>query len=71
MFIIVVGRFMAVYLSYYMCTCSKKRDSISKLSFKQLTFISYAALIRGAIAFGLILQIDDDLGDQFQNREIL
>jgi NhaP-type Na+/H+ or K+/H+ antiporter len=31
----------------------------SKLEFKELVFIWYAGMIRGAIAFGLVLKIDD------------
>jgi len=30
----------------------------SKMSFKQLVFVWYAGMIRGAIAFGLVLRID-------------
>ena len=50
--VIVVGRFAAIYVSYaiFMCFPGKKANA---LSFKQLTFVAYAALIRGAIAFGL------------------
>jgi len=50
--VVVVGRFSAIYVSYaiFMCFPGKKANA---LSFKQLTFVAYAALIRGAIAFGL------------------
>lgn len=30
----------------------------SGIRFKELVFISYAGLIRGAVAFGLVLRID-------------
>lgn len=52
-FIVIFGRFFAVYLSYALFMCCKGKEE-NKLSFPQLTFISYAALIRGAIAFGLV-----------------
>jgi len=68
--IIVAGRFMSVYLSYYICTCNKKQ-SHTKLSFKELTFLSYSACIRGAIAFGLVMQIDSDLGAEFINKDVI
>lgn len=38
------------------------------ISLKELTFIWYAGLIRGAIAFGLVLRID---GAQFVNRDVI
>ena len=52
-FIVIIGRFLAIYLSYALFMCCKGKEE-NKLSFPQLTFISYAALIRGAIAFGLV-----------------
>ena len=33
------------------------------MTVNQLAFLAFAALIRGSIAFGLILKIDDDFGD--------
>lgn len=51
-FIIIIGRFLAIFLSYYMTNCCRRESG--KLSIRQLAFISYAALIRGAIAFGLV-----------------
>ena len=39
-----------------MCKCCR-RNSKDQLSFKQLTFICWAALIRGSIAFGLVLRL--------------
>jgi len=67
MFIVVFGRFLAVYLSYYIFFC-KKSDTVS-LSFRELTFIAYAAVIRGAIAFGLVTSISDDI--EFPHKEII
>lgn len=39
----------------------------SGLPFKDLLFIAYAGMIRGAVAFGLVLQLDDS----FANREVI
>ena len=36
----------------------------SGISFKQVFFIGYAGLIRGAIAFGLVLRIDNQVGQR-------
>ena len=35
-----------------------------KVSFKQLCFIGYAGMIRGAIAFGLVLKIDNTVASK-------
>ena len=67
MFIVVFGRFLAVYISYYIFFC-KKSDTVS-LSFRELTFSAYAAVIRGAIAFGLVTSISDDI--EFPHKEII
>ena len=34
---------------------------------KELLFIAYAGMIRGAVAFGLVLRIDDNI----QNRSVI
>ena len=39
----------------------------SGISLKELVFIWYAGMIRGAIAFGLVLRIDTD----FKNRDVI
>jgi NhaP-type Na+/H+ or K+/H+ antiporter len=67
MFIVVVGRFLAVYISYYIFFC-KKSETVT-LSFRELSFIAYAAVIRGAIAFGLVTSISDDT--DFPHKEII
>mmetsp|Transcript_7908 Transcript_7908/g.13267 ORF Transcript_7908/g.13267 Transcript_7908/m.13267 type:complete len:80 (-) Transcript_7908:988-1227(-) len=36
-----------------------KGDKANKLNFKEISFLTYAALIRGAIAFGLVENLDD------------
>jgi NhaP-type Na+/H+ or K+/H+ antiporter len=39
----------------------------SGIRFKDLVFISYAGLIRGAVAFGLVLRIDKSI----ENRPVI
>jgi sodium/hydrogen exchanger-like protein 6/7 len=64
-FVIMIGRFIAVIgLLGLLKLC--KYDS--GLSFKQQIFIWFAGMIRGAIAFGLVLRIDKT---QFKNRDII
>ena len=41
--------------------CKYEQDHPTPVTFKELLFIWYAGLIRGAIAFGLVLRIDDDV----------
>lgn len=35
-----------------------------KVTFRELIFISYSGLIRGAIAFALVLKLDDSLKEK-------
>lgn len=59
MVICIIARFIGTVCLLYMCSCcSKKKGGIS---FKQVLFICYAGLIRGAIAFGLVLKLDETL----------
>lgn len=52
--IIIVGRVIAIFFTFYAFTlCFKKRT----IRFKELLFICYAGMIRGAIAFALVLRI--------------
>ena len=54
-FIIVVGgRVVAILLVFYSFRLCFKSKTIN---FKELLFISYAGMIRGAVAFALVLQI--------------
>lgn len=39
----------------------------SGIRFKDLVFIAYAGMIRGAVAFGLVLRIDKDV----ENRSVI
>ena len=65
-FIIIVGRYIAIFTSYYLFACCDKSIN-NQLSLRQLTFTAFAALIRGAIAFGLVAQI----GDELEEREVI
>lgn len=40
----------------------------AEISIRELIFIWYAGMIRGAIAFGLVLRID---GNKFANRDVI
>jgi sodium/hydrogen exchanger-like protein 6/7 len=57
-FIVIVGRLLAIILAFYMFECFKGNRA-NKLSLKEQTFLAYAAMIRGAIAFGLVENIND------------
>ena len=57
-FIVIIGRYVAIYISYYIFSCFPG-DPENNLRFPQVTFISWAALIRGAIAFGLVAKVDE------------
>jgi NhaP-type Na+/H+ or K+/H+ antiporter len=41
--------------------CGYEKDNLNKITWKELTFVSFAGLIRGAIAFGLVLRLDANL----------
>lgn len=60
-FIIVIGRFIGVVVLIYSLRICKHK---SELTFKELCFIAYSGLIRGAIAFGLVLEITTDMVEQ-------
>jgi len=52
--IVIVGRVAAVFTAHGLFSlCAKKKD----VSIRELLFISYGGMIRGAIAFGLVLKI--------------
>jgi len=62
--VLVVGRFIGVVCFYYVFKlCAKKSLT---LRFRDLFFIYYGGLIRGAIAFGLVLRIEG-----VPNREVI
>lgn len=55
--IIIFGRLAAVFLTFYLFRlCFRKKT----INFRELCFISYAGMIRGAIAFALVLKIPID-----------
>jgi NhaP-type Na+/H+ or K+/H+ antiporter len=56
-----------VGLLYCTSLCKHKRQ----VTFKQLLFICYAGLIRGAIAFGLVLKLDSSLVPDENNRRVI
>jgi NhaP-type Na+/H+ or K+/H+ antiporter len=58
-FIVIIGRYTAITCSYYMFECFKG-DKSNKLNFKEISFLTYAAFIRGAIAFGLVENLDEE-----------
>lgn len=56
--IIMVGRGIGTIGLYSLLKlCGYEKDSRDPLTFKELAFIWYAGMIRGAIAFGLVLRI--------------
>lgn len=57
--IIVIGRLLAVTGTFYLFRlCFKKKT----INFRELLFISYGGMIRGAIAFALVMMIPYDNG---------
>lgn len=56
--VIILGRFFGtIGVIYFLRIFGYK----SGIRFKDLLFISYAGLIRGAVAFGLVLRIDESV----------
>ncbi len=56
--IIIVGRFAGTSLLIFLIRLCGKKTS---LSLKQANFLGCAGLIRGAIAFGLVIEIDENV----------
>ena len=69
--IVIVGRVCAVFTVHGLFSlCAKKKD----VSLKELIFISYGGMIRGAIAFGLVLKIpvaNEKTGEKFKERGVV
>lgn len=58
LFICIIARFLGTVGLIYLLVLLRHKKLVS---FKQVLFICYAGLIRGAIAFGLVLKLDDTL----------
>ena len=54
---VVVARTLGIFGSYYAFNCCKGSEK-NKLSAKEIMFAVWAAYIRGAIAFGLTMNLD-------------
>ena len=66
--IIMTGRLLGTLgLIGLLKLCKYEQDHPTPVTFKELLFIWYAGLIRGAIAFGLVLRIDSS----FENRNVI
>jgi sodium/hydrogen exchanger-like protein 6/7/sodium/hydrogen exchanger 8 len=69
--IVIVGRIAAVFTAHGLFSlCQKKKD----ITIRELGFISYGGMIRGAIAFGLVLKISplpNAKGEKFRERGVI
>jgi NhaP-type Na+/H+ or K+/H+ antiporter len=64
--IVICGRLVAVWTVHFLFRiCTKEPD----ITFRELCFISYGGMIRGAIAFGLVLKIPKD--PMFKERGVI
>ena len=67
-FIVLAGRAMStIGLVSLLKLCGYEKNNPAKLQYKELVFIWIAGVIRGAIAFGLVLRIDKS----FAGRELI
>ncbi len=63
--VILIGRFLGTFgLFGLLKLCGYESQNAKKITWKELGFIWYAGLIRGAIAFGLVLRIDNDVANR-------
>lgn len=62
--IVVLGRIVGVWLAHGICKICIRKD----ISLRELCFISWGGMIRGAIAFGLVLKIEED---KVSEREVI
>ncbi len=66
--VILVGRALGTFGLIGLLKCfGYEKNNPKRITWKEVTFIWYAGLIRGAIAFGLVLRIDNDL----PNRSVI
>ena len=68
LFICLVARFMG---TVGLITLMRLFGHKPQVTFKQLLFICYAGLIRGAIAFGLVLKLDESLVPDENSRNVI
>lgn len=62
---ILLGRFLGTFgLIGFLKIFGYEKENKRKVTCKELLFIWYAGLIRGAIAFGLVLRISDDVANR-------
>jgi len=65
--IIIIGRLMGTGISHFLFNmCSKRSD----ITCRELMFIMYGGMIRGAIAFGLVLKLPSD-DTKFKERGVI
>ena len=63
--VVMLGRFLATFgLIGLLKICRYEKHNPKRITCKELLFIWYAGLIRGAIAFGLVLRIDKDVSNR-------
>ena len=63
--VVLIGRFIATFGLIGLCKiCKYEKHNPKRLTCKELLFIWYAGLIRGAIAFGLVLRIESDVANR-------
>jgi len=61
--IMIIGRAAGTLGVFYLSNALRKKQS-SALSFNEVFYIFYSGLMRGSIAFGLVLKISDDFPDR-------
>lgn len=67
-FICCIARFMGTVCLVYLLVLFRHKQQVS---LKQVLFICYAGLIRGAIAFGLVLKVDSSLIPNKYNLQVI
>lgn len=58
LFFVVAARTLGIFISYYTFACCKGSEA-NKLTNREIMFAVWAAYIRGAIAFGLTMNLDE------------
>ena len=67
---VVVARTLGIFISYYAFECCKGSEE-NKLTNREIMFIVWAAYIRGAIAFGLTMNLNEKyFGDENVTPEV-